>query len=205
MSNKRRQFRRHLGKRHYRKLFILAVEGEKTEPQYFTMFNDQQSLIHVECIFKKHGSAPDKVLEQMRDCLKGKSLKKTDEAWLVVDKDHWSDEQLAQLNKWSQEQQNYGFALSNPKFEFWLLLHFEEGKRISNSRNCSKRLEKHLPNYDKGIDVRKFKREMIENAIQRARQRDNPPCTDWPKDIGTTVYKIVEKFIATTCKNTNRH
>ncbi len=42
-------------------------------------------------------------------------------------KDEWTDDQLSQLNEWAQGADNYGFALSNPKFEFWLLLHFEDG------------------------------------------------------------------------------
>ena len=54
----------------------------------------------------------------MKKHLEKEGLKKTDEAWLVVDKDQWSDEHLFQLHQWSQQKENYGFALSNPKFEF---------------------------------------------------------------------------------------
>ena len=68
-------------------------------------------------------------------------LKKSDEAWLVVDKDQWTDEQLSQLHQWSLKAKNYGFALSNPKFEFWLLLHFEDGSGVSSSQICSQKLE----------------------------------------------------------------
>lgn len=45
MPPKRRKFSRPLGERRYRKLFVLAVEGSKTEPQYFAIFNDQNSVI----------------------------------------------------------------------------------------------------------------------------------------------------------------
>jgi hypothetical protein len=76
MPPKRRKFSRPLGKRLYRKIFILAVEGTKTEPQYFSIFNDQNSV-----------------------------------------------------------------------------------------------------------------------AVRRARRRDNPPCDDWPRSTGTTVYKLVENIL----------
>jgi hypothetical protein len=33
-----------------------------------------------------------------------------------VDKDKWTDQQLIELFEWSQGRENYGFALSNPKF-----------------------------------------------------------------------------------------
>ena len=93
-----------------------------------------------------------------------------------------------------------GFALSNPKFEFWLLLHFEDGGGVSSSQICSQKLDRHLPGYDKGINVRRISDTMITNAIRRARQRDNPPSGVWPHMTGTTVtgttvYKLVENIL----------
>ena len=196
MPAKRRPFRRPLGERSYRKLFVIAVEGVKTEPQYFAIFNNQQSVIRVNCLKGKHDSSPPQVLNRMEDHLRLEKLRSSDEAWLVVDKDQWTDEQLIQLHAWSRRQDNYGFALSNPKFEYWLLLHFEDGANIASSRDCTDRLKRHLPDYDKGIDARKITRERIEDAIRRARQRDNPPCADWPRAPGgTTVYKLVENIL----------
>ena len=88
------------------------------------------------------------------------------------------------------------FALSNPNFEYWLLLHFENGARIASSRDCNDRLKRHLPRYDKGIDASMITRERIEEAIRRAKLRDNPPCADWPRaTAGTTVYKLVENIL----------
>ena len=194
MPSNRRKFRRPLGRRRYRKLFVIATEGTKTEPQYFALFNNRHSVVKVDCIKDKHHSSPRHVLKRMKDRLKQESLLTSDEAWLVVDKDGWTDDRLAQLHAWSQEADHYGFALSNPKFEYWLLLHFEEGKGIRSSRDCSDRLERHWPNYDKGIDARKITPDRIKNAIDRAKARDNPPCVDWPRVFGSTVYKLVEKI-----------
>nr|VFJ70099.1 MAG: RloB-like protein [Candidatus Kentron sp. FW] len=85
--------------------------------------------------------------------------------------------------------------MSNPQFEYWLLLHFEDGTGITNSRQCIDRLKRYLPGYDKGIDARKITREGIDGAIERARRRDNPPRADWPRDVGTTtVYRLVENL-----------
>jgi hypothetical protein len=160
------------------------------------MFNSQQSVIRVDCLTGRHESSPPQVLKRMDVRLKNESLRNSDEAWLVVDKDQWTDIQLAQLYDWSQKQENYGFALSNPKFEYWLLLHFEDGTGILNSHGCSDRLRRYLPDYDKNINSRKITKEMITDAIRRARLRDNPPCTDWPRANGTTVYRLVEKIIS---------
>jgi len=190
MARQGRNFKRPLGQRRYKKLFVLATEGVKTEPQYFNFFNNDKTVIHVKCLKGNSDSAPIHVLKRMQKYLKEFSLKKSDEAWLVVDKDRWTDEQLTQLHTWSQEQENRGFALTNPKFEYWLLLHFEDGNGISNSRQCSDRLKQHLPGYDKNIDFNKIK-DGIQDAVTRARQKDNPPCADWPRSTGTTVYKLV--------------
>lgn len=153
MSPSRRSFQRPRGERRYRRIFLIAAEGTKTEPQYFGMFNGQESVIWVKCI------------------------KDSDEAWLVVDKDRWTDQDLAQLHEWSRSSTNFGLAVSNPKFEYWLLLHFENGSGVASAHDCSERLEKHIPDYDKGIDARKIGQEMVNDAIKRAKAGDTPPVS----------------------------
>jgi hypothetical protein len=120
-------------------------------------------------------------------------LKKSDEAWLVVDMDSWENEHLLELFNWSKEKDHYNFALSNPKFEYWLLLHFEDGNGISTSSECTNRLKQYLPNYNKGIPINTIKPK-IQDAITRAKLKDNPPCEDWPRQKGSTVYRLVEKL-----------
>ena len=196
MPINRRKFRRPIGKRRYKKLFIVAVEGIKTEQQYFNFIENLQSQFKLRCITVKKKSAPVYILKAMKRHLRENEIKSTDEAWIVVDKDNWHDEQLNQLNNWAKTDNNFGFALSNPKFEYWLLLHFEDGTGIGTSKDCTDRLKRYMPNYDKGIDANKLSREMIGDAIKRASQRDNPPCIDWPRRIGaTTVYRLVQNVL----------
>ena len=197
MPPKRRRFERRTGERRYRKLFVIAVEGAKTEPQYFALFYDQASVIRVNCLRGRHDSSPPQVLKRMERYLQDESLKSTDEAWLVVDKDQWTDEQLALLHTWAMSRHNYGLALSNPKFEYWLLLHFEDGTGVGSSAHCGDRLRQYLPYYDKAIDARQLTRARILDALDRARRRDYPPCVDWPRALGgTTVYRLVAGIMA---------
>ncbi len=103
---------------------------------------------------------------------------------------------MNQLNEWAKESRNLGLAVSNPKFEYWLLLHFEDGKGIASSQDCGNRLKKHIQGYDKGLKVQDFSRRRIDDAVQRARKRDNPPCADWPRAMGaSTVYRLVENIL----------
>lgn len=113
-----------------------------------------------------------------------------------MDKDHWTDDQLSQLSNWTTETENRSLAVSNPSFEYWLLLHFEDGTGIRSQRECKDRLRRHLPDYDKGVDSSRLSAEMIRLAVTRAKRRDNPPCVDWPTQLGqTTVYRLVEKVL----------
>jgi len=191
----RRRFNRTTDTKSYRKLYVLATEGFKTEPLYFSMFNGKNSITKVHCLKDKNASDPKSVLKRMNRYIKTDGLKASDEAWLVVDKDSWAEQQLRELKTWSENKANYGFALSNPKFEYWLLLHFEDG-RVLTCRACSERLKKYLPNYDKGFDISKISAEMIIKAIKRAKLLDSNQELTWSNKIGSTVYKLVESILA---------
>ncbi len=196
MAQKPRTFQRPLGERRYKKLFVVSVEGSKTEPQYFAIFNQPQSIVLVKCLKRPSTeSSPIQVLKKMQGYLRKESLRKTDEAWIVVDKDDWTEDQLRELLQWAKKSENHGFALSNPNFEYWLLLHFEDGKGLANSQECLTRLKRHLPNYKKDIDGKKITLELIAKAISRAKQRDTNRSNDLPLIWSTSVYKLVEKII----------
>lgn len=140
----------------------------------------------------------------MKSYLKKESLRNTDEAWIVVDKDDWTADQLGELLQWAEKRKNYGFALSNPNFEYWLLLHFEDGKGMTNSQECVTRLRKYLPNYRKDIDSRKITLEQIAKAVVRTKQRDMHCSNDLQPIWSTSIYKLVEKIINPTFDDINR-
>ena len=189
-------FQRPLGERRYKKLFVISVEGSKTEPQYFAIFNQPESIVLVKCLKRPSTkSSPIQVLKKMKSYMWKESLRKTDEAWIVVDKDTWTEDQLKELLQWAKKNENHGFALSNPNFEYWLLLHFEDGKGFANSQECLIRLKRHLPNYKKDIDSKKITLELVAKAILRAKQRDTNQTDNLPKMWSTSVYKLVERIL----------
>jgi len=53
------------------------------------------------------------------------------------------------------------------------------------------RLKKHLGDYDKSISRGRFPEEHIRLAVKRAEQQDCPQCKEWPKNTGTTVYRLI--------------
>ena len=190
------KFYRDYGKRRYARIYFISTEGAVTEPQYFNRFKSDS--IRIECIRAIGNSSPQGVLQRMVKRLDCMSLRAGDEAWLVVDKDRWSDEQLQPLYEWSNEKGkkivNRGLAVSNPKFELWLLLHFSDAHAVDSSASCSNELNKYLKGYKKEIPAKVFDNGRVNGAIARAKAMDTPPCTDWPRKTGTTIYRLVESM-----------
>ncbi len=204
MASRQRKYNsksRPIGTRRIKVLFLISVEGAVTEQQYFNMFSGDNPIIRIACISNKYRNSPKDVLSEIKKKLTKTDLRKEDEAWLVVDKDQWTDEQLNSLYKWSEEKPNYYFALSNPNFEYWLLLHFEDPSGHKPAKVCKERLNKHLGNYDKKISCGQFPEESIRLAVKRAEQQDVPQCKDWPKDTGTTVYRLINHIYEARAKH----
>lgn len=132
----------------------------------------------------------------MKKCLEKTDLRPGDQAWLVTDRDRWDPVHLDELAHWAESDEKYGFALSNPNFEFWLLLHFEHGRKLKSAKDCLSRLRDYIPNYEKDCSVYTFSDVAVKSAIERAQKRDLPPCDAWPKkQWATTVYRLVANII----------
>lgn len=71
-----------------------------------------------------------------------------DEVWCVFDVDEHARLEAAR-NLAARE--GIGVAVSNPCFEFWLILHFRDHAAHLTSRKAADLLGKHIPEYDKHI------------------------------------------------------
>lgn len=188
MAKRRRSFDRRAPARSYRKRFVIATEGQETEPRYFSMFNSRYSTVQVVLLKSKRKTSPGQVLDR----LKKADIGKNDKAWIVIDRDTWEEEELNQVFNVCKAQ-GYKMALSNPMFEYWLLLHFEDGHGVTTG-NVKTRLIIHLPVFAKShVEINKLK-PGIEDAVKRAEQKDRPPCDKWPPTTGTTVYRLVKEL-----------
>ena len=160
----RRPLARRKGLRRYRKLFVVSTEGSKTEPQYFDLLNSKSAAVHIHCLGRRRGQSPERVLAAMDKYMKEvrpKRKKRRDDrddfgAWLVIDRDQWEMDEIDQLHSWARSHPNTHLAVSYPCFEYWLLLHFEDGDRVTGPQECIDRLKKHLPGYDKGVQLQRY-------------------------------------------------
>lgn len=120
-----------------KKIYLIACEGECTEPNYIKGLvkhqKDQGKIaLGTEIKFSRHNhSDPYGVLQ---DLLNTPNLDFFDELWIVIDRDEvelkgkgFGGHLKENFNKTLEESQNknVSVACSNPCFEFWILLHFE--------------------------------------------------------------------------------
>ena len=203
-----------------RPVFFIASEGERTEPDYFgiilaklypnirmVMLGEKQNL---------RGNDPKKLVKRIQGNFR-ELREQIDkiiqcEAWVVVDKDEWTVEQLNEVANWVNAENNkkkavfHGMALSNPCFEFWLLLHFKEEKGELDCNKCISRLKrKHIPDYDKRLNDPKatklFSKKDIEYAIRQSEMKNKGLNEDWPRQPGHTTVHILVKHILNAANN----
>lgn len=65
--------------------------------------------------------------------MRTEDFRKGDEAWIVVDVDTWGDVEFAELLSWAASDPRHHLAISNPKFELFLVMHFERWQRLHHA------------------------------------------------------------------------
>jgi len=217
MPRQRKSFNRKSQEIDGRTFFIIATEGKKTEMQYFEGLKPISAPnIFMELLEKgTTASAPADVIKELDRYAEEYILAEGDELWMVIDRDSktWTIKTIKEIAQ-KCVQKKYHFALSNPCFEIWLLLHVKdinqcseaeklkmfENKRVSKVKSSRKYLEKELldilGSYNKtNLDTSKFIPH-INLAISQAKALDVNPTTRWVNDtLGTRVYLLVEKLM----------
>ena len=187
-----------------RKQFLIVCEGAKTEPGYFKRLVElKTTCVSLNVPKIKYKSSPKALLEEMVQSLDEYDEAfglTTGEAWIVMDRDNLKECQLEEIYKWSMEKKHYNVAISDPQFEYWLILHYSDGKnkQAKRKKTCLTYLKKCMPSYKKGkplpLDI--FDDDRMRLAITRAKDRDSPECKKWPDHDGcTTLYRLVENIL----------
>ena len=188
-----------------KKLFLIASEGAETEPLYFEelkpLVAGRDAIIRVKLVANpKHKSHPKEVLKRLRAAAKNEGIKPGDELWLIIDKDDWNEADLDEVCEQAMAL-GYFVALSNPCFELWLYLHFQDNQHFIDRHRCQRELGKVFKSYatrgKSGYDTKPLMKG-IGKAIERAKGIDVRPAAPWPKTQATRVYLLVDKLLAGT-------
>jgi RloB-like protein len=151
-----RRYERPLPSRTPRKTILIVCEGEKTEPLYFRGIREHKKLKTMTVKIHKAGNTdPASIINQTID--ERQNLKDDDRwrsgdsAWAVFDGDEHMERDI---NNWRKalalaEKQKIDLAITNPSFEFWYLIHYQDAFGQMNANTAYKKLQKHLSNYTK--------------------------------------------------------
>jgi len=214
MGRERIEYKRTGFNRSYKKLFIIATEGEKTEKVYFSELLDSDLLnsnVHyLEVLHTVDGkSNPGNVLARLNDFSEKYKLYPGDELWMLIDRDRWGKKQLNDIARMCI-QKKFNLAVSTPCFELWLLLHLkdvsllpygEKQKLLKNKKMTQNRtyIELQLMNalggYNKAKpDCSKFIPH-VKVAVLNSQKLVTNPNARWSEELSTYVFRLVDKLI----------
>ena len=160
---------RKTGVRGYWSVCWVSAEGI-TERDYLNMTVFKGSPFSVRFPKNTHPSRhnPSAVLKRFRKTLKENDFRTGDEAWLVVDVDEWGKSEFDELLAWEKEDSRHHLAISNPKFELFLVMHFEKGNGCTTPEKVDSALRKHWPRYSKRVSPTQFSVKQVSGAIESA-------------------------------------
>ena len=131
-----------------RRLYIVVGEGEITEKEYFSLFDNRPGeyrLIYVSLKNHHGGNTTELVREMGRQAAKhsSPSASAPTEYWIIADVERAETARnLNPLFEWVKRSSNNHLGLTNRQFENWLLLHFQKGMASEHpSRDLGKYIQ----------------------------------------------------------------
>lgn len=137
---------------------LIACEGRATETGYFEALRRHLRLPPaVMSVFANKGSSPLTLVRQLVAERDRRAEQGTfdaaggDVCWVVCDGD---EHRLADAKSWNAaialaEQERVRLAISNPSFELWYLLHYQDQFAPLTAAQALAQLKRHLPRYAK--------------------------------------------------------
>lgn len=189
-------------KRELKHKILIICEGEKTEVNYLKEIRVEKrisdKLLHIKkCSL---GTNPKKVLEcaiKESGYKRGK-FENFDEVWIVIDRDEHHDFAQTVLDA---KTKNINVAHSNPCFELWLLLHFENQTAHIERQNVISKLSRYMSytkNMNSAYAITKTKLPFANENAKKLLLKHKTDCERFDVlecNPSTKVYKLVEKII----------
>lgn len=182
---------------------LIVEEGEKTEFSYFKDFRNEGLRIGQKTLVirgaKQTGHTDP--LGIVKDAIQivAEALVKNDpfeKVWCVFDLDYRPRKNLQEAIALAKAN-GFSLATSNPTFELWYLLHFEENPSTAERKSAEvvRLLKKRIPGYTKAMDgvyknLADYQGKAIKNAKSlRKQHKDNKKAED--ANPSTSVDKLI--------------
>ena len=152
-----KRFKRRESTRPIANKILIVCEGSKTEPQYFHAIRQRWRLATLQVLIVPSQGKTDPcnlvelAIEKRQELEDDDRWEKGDRAWVAFDGDEHIEKSLDAWNKALSKArgQKIELAITNPCFEFWYLLHFQDHFSQITSKKAKALLNKYLPDYDK--------------------------------------------------------
>lgn len=148
---------------------LIVTEGKRSEPNYFNEIRSSLRLSSAHIVVRggELGTQPQQVVDYSEalflngDRHRGIEARAFEAVYAVFDRDDHTTypNALRSAEALDQKHRNdlgapvrFQAIPSNPCFELWLLLHFEEIRHLKHRDEVFARLKKHLPGYGKGSE-----------------------------------------------------
>lgn len=170
--------KRKTGGREYRNVCWVSAEGQ-TEKDYLRMdaFKGAPMAVKFPKDIHPDRRNPAAVLKRFQKAMRTEDFRKNDEAWVVVDVDTWREEEFAELLAWADSDPRHHLAISNPKFELFLLMHFDRGNGCTTPQKVDEVLKRYWQRYEKRVSVTRFSLDEIKAAVENAAKK-RASCKD---------------------------
>lgn len=151
---------------------LIVCEGKVTEPQYLRGFANACENPRVTLKILPVGvpltvvtTARDRKAEAEQDAVQEEDENLTyDSVWAVFDvDDHPNIPAAIQMAR----DNSIDLAVSNPSFELWLLLHFQDQPGMKGRKEVRKLLDAHIRDYDKKVHYSDY-HHGYQEAVKRA-------------------------------------
>lgn len=188
------------GKRRIRKVIHVLPEGE-TERDYLAMNAVVASIQSGERVAlkmvrgHKGQTDPASLVRQMKAHLRKEDFRSEDEAWLIIDVDDWTEDQIATAIRWEESDRRHHLAISNPKFELFLLMHYCDAFECSTSADVDNRLRRYWPDYKKRIPLGRFSQQQVLEATARSRRCSRGDLIGKNSTAGTEMGELMLQLL----------
>jgi RloB-like protein len=167
---------------------LIVCEGERTEPEYLEGYRRacRNPRVTVRTVSKR--VTPEGLVRLAVEHRDRAEPGFYDSVWCVFDVD---DHLTLPKAKSQASQAGVELAVSNPCFELWLLLHFQEPPGMQDRNRVQAMLRKHVPRYDKGVDFSTYQ-SGHPHAAKRAERLDQTAdkAGETGRNPSTGVYRI---------------
>jgi hypothetical protein len=195
------------GNRQPRPSILIVCEGQETERTYFEALRRAQRLPTQIVQIVGAGRAPISVVERALELQEQRNQEARlarhrqqvgppsyDQVWCVFDMEGFQQQGAVLPAIALAQTRGFELAVSNPAFEFWYLLHFEETSRpFHDADEVFRALRRHMPDYAKNLDVAARLARNTDTAIERAEvllARNAEPALTFPNP-STSVHRLV--------------